>query len=164
MRQNRVELISSLPPRRLWLFIKQLRDLFKRNPKKRQLLPGQTSSPEGVEDAFAIAHDVFKPYHVSRMIYKVADLETFTTWHPDVGLVRNFRSLEEDGHHVVEEIAIVLDKPGSIRDYASKLLEELYGYLLLSSALVATQSIQILYTDSCKVSNYRSSGYATVRR
>lgn len=129
MRQNRVELISSLPPRRVWLFVKQLRDLFKRNPKIRQLLPGQTSSPEGVEDVFATgkrfgissktlsrqiftAHNVFKPYHLSSMIYEVADLETFNTWHPDVGLVRNFRSLEEGGHHVMEEIAIVFDKPG----------------------------------------------------
>ena len=129
MRQNRVELISSLPPRRVWLFVKQLRDLTKRNPKTMQLLPGQTSSPEGVEDAFAngerfgissitlnrlifTAHNVFKPNHLSRMIYKVANLETFDTWHPDVGLVRDFRSLEEDGHHVMEEIAIIFDKPG----------------------------------------------------
>ena len=53
IRQNREDLISKLPPRRVWLFIKQLRDLSKRDPSTKQLRNGQSSVTDGVEDAFA---------------------------------------------------------------------------------------------------------------
>ncbi len=53
IRQNRQDLISKLPPRRVWLFIKQLRDLSKRDPNTMQLRNGQDFIVDGVEDAFA---------------------------------------------------------------------------------------------------------------
>ena len=53
IRQNRESLISKLPPRRVWLFVKQLRDLSKRKPSTMQLRNGQSFIPDGVEDAFA---------------------------------------------------------------------------------------------------------------
>ena len=53
IRQNREDLISILPPRRVWLFVKQLRDLSKRDPNTMQLRNGQNSVTDGVEDAFA---------------------------------------------------------------------------------------------------------------
>ena len=53
IRQNRESLISKLPPRRVWLFVKQLRDLSKRDPTTMQLREGQSTVTDGVEDAFA---------------------------------------------------------------------------------------------------------------
>ncbi len=53
IRQNRESLISKLPPRRVWLFVKQLRDLSKRDPNTMQLRKGQSIITDGVEDAFA---------------------------------------------------------------------------------------------------------------
>ena len=53
IRQNREDLISKLPPRRVWLFVKYLRDLSKRDPNTKQLRNGQNLVMDGVEDAFA---------------------------------------------------------------------------------------------------------------
>ena len=53
IRQNRENLISKLPPRRVWLFVKRLRDLSKRDPTTMQLREGQSIITDGVEDAFA---------------------------------------------------------------------------------------------------------------
>ena len=53
IRQNRENLISKLPPRRVWLFVKGLRDLSKRDPTTMQLREGQSIITDGVEDAFA---------------------------------------------------------------------------------------------------------------
>ena len=53
IRQNREDLISKLPPRRVWLFVKQLRDLSKRDSNTMQLRNGQYSIIDGIEDAFA---------------------------------------------------------------------------------------------------------------
>lgn len=53
IRQNQESLISKLPPRRVWLFVKQLRDLSKRDPTTMQLRKGQSIIIDGVEDAFA---------------------------------------------------------------------------------------------------------------
>ena len=53
IRQHRESLISKLPPRRVWLFVKNLRDLSKRNPNTMQPLNGQEFIPDGIEDAFA---------------------------------------------------------------------------------------------------------------
>ena len=61
IRQNRESLISKLPPRRVWLFIKQLRDLSKRNPTTMQLRKGQSFITDGVEDAFANGGQINQP-------------------------------------------------------------------------------------------------------
>ena len=53
IRQNREDLISKVPPRRVWLFVKQLRHLSKRDPNTKQLRNGQNFVMDGVEDAFA---------------------------------------------------------------------------------------------------------------
>ena len=53
IRQNRENLISKLPPRRVWLFVKQLRDLSKCDPTTKQLRKGQNFITDGAEDAFA---------------------------------------------------------------------------------------------------------------
>lgn len=53
IRQNREDLISKLPPKRVWLFVKQLRDLSKRDPNTMRLRDGQDFIMDGVEDAFA---------------------------------------------------------------------------------------------------------------
>lgn len=53
IRQNREDLISKLPPKRVWLFVKQLRDLSKRDPKTMRLRDGRDFIMDGVEDVFA---------------------------------------------------------------------------------------------------------------
>ena len=53
IRQNREALIFKLPPTRVWLFVKQLRDLSKCDPNTMQLRNGQKLVIDGVEDAFA---------------------------------------------------------------------------------------------------------------
>ena len=53
LRQNRFDLISSLSPQRVWLFVKQLRDLSRRNAATMTYKPGKSAEFVGMEDIFA---------------------------------------------------------------------------------------------------------------
>ena len=131
IRQNRESLISKLPPRRVWLFVKTLRDLNKRDPTTMQLRAGQKFITDGVEDAFAnggspyipnlvladiVAHNVFTPESLSRIMQKAANLEIFLSSRPNFGLVQGRKLTQEDAERLFQEKAIVFDKPGEAID------------------------------------------------
>lgn len=51
--RNRADLIFTLDPKRVWLFVKQLRDLGKRSPLTKKYRSGESASVDGIEDVFA---------------------------------------------------------------------------------------------------------------
>ena len=137
VRQNRETLISKLPPRRVWLFVKNLRDLSKRDPTTMQLRAGQGSVTDGIEDAFAngespfipnlvladiVAYNIFTPESLSRIMQKAANLEIFLSSRPNFGLIQGRKLFQEDAERLFQEKAIVFDKPGEpINGYKDRL-------------------------------------------
>ena len=131
VRQNRETLISKLPPRRVWLFVKNLRDLSKRDPTTMQLRAGQGSVTDGIEDAFAnggspcipilvladiVAHNVFTPESLSRIMQRAANLQIFLSSRPNFGLIPGQKLTQKDAERLFQEKAIVFDKPGEAID------------------------------------------------
>lgn len=59
-----------------------------------------------------IAHLVFKPNALSRIMHKARDLEVLLQNRPDVGLIQKISSMKDGAVRLREEIVVVFDKPG----------------------------------------------------
>ena len=69
-----------------------------------------------------VAHNVFTPESLSRIIQKAANLDIFLSSRPNFGLVEGWNLIQEGPERLFQEIAIVFDKPGeAIDDYENRL-------------------------------------------
>ena len=124
IRQQRLDLISSLPFHRVWLMVKIMRNWAHSRPTAIMHNIKQGMSFEGIEDALldgnvsshrrsspliAIAHTIFQRRALCRLIYKSVDIDIFMSTRPEFGIVgRN-----ADPIRLHQELALVFNKPGS---------------------------------------------------
>lgn len=121
VRQNRERLIATLPPRRVWLSIKRLRHMICTDTESETM---SFDYHEGKEDAIANASCVFQSNTLSRIIYRVFDVDFFLTNHPSYGLVSTLTPDREGAMHIAEEKELVFNKTGSIRDCGISAVED----------------------------------------
>ncbi|KAL8789536.1 MAG: hypothetical protein Q9195_006763 [Heterodermia aff. obscurata] len=95
---------------RVWLFVKQMRGIGLR--QRKPMTEMEQFGVEGVEDAFFEAHVVFEPPALCRLMYKSVDIEIFLSNRPNFGIFATDITKVE----IVQEMALVFDKPGSIQD------------------------------------------------
>ncbi|MCJ1395577.1 hypothetical protein MMC18_008463 [Xylographa bjoerkii] len=115
VRLNRQELLTTLPPRRVWLFLKQIRNL------------GRSHDPEmdGPEDVIATASQLFKPNTLTRIMYHASQTQNLLVRNPDIGLIKK-PTLDAEGHRrLSQEMHLVFQRIGSIRNCGIKKIEEL---------------------------------------
>ncbi|KAG6991107.1 hypothetical protein G7Y79_00057g090890 [Physcia stellaris] len=124
IRKNREDLICSLPPQRVWLLVKIMRNWtrFRESPSSLEEA-GLTDSDE-IEDALAQAHSIFRPSALCRLMYRVVDIEIFLNRHPGFGIHDGELSVTD----IFEEKALMFDRPGSIRDCGIPVLEEALAF------------------------------------
>ncbi|MCJ1436100.1 hypothetical protein MMC27_005478 [Xylographa pallens] len=102
VRLNRQELLITLPPRRVWLFLKQIRNM------------GRSHDPEmdGSEDVIAAAAQLFKPNTLSRIMYHASRTQDILFRNPDMGLVSKL-TLDDEGHRrLSQEMHLVFQRIG----------------------------------------------------
>ena len=132
VRQNREDLIASLTPRHVWLSVKCLRHIenskatnqttsFESNTDKEDVIVDGKHSILHIDWALLtfIANHIFKRDSLSRMIYRVFNIDHFLHQLPNFGLVNAFTYDEEGAKHTHQELELVFNKPGKRKLVAS---------------------------------------------
>ena len=128
VRQNREDLIASLTPRHVWLSVKFLRHIenskakdqttsFESNTDKEDVVVDGKRSTLHIGWALLtfIASHIFKGDSLSRMIYRIFNIDHFLHRLPNFGLVDAFTYDEEGAKHTHQELELVFNKPGEFK-------------------------------------------------
>ena len=123
IRKQREDLICSLPKKRVWLFVKQMRTIGLQTQKPKT--ETEKFGGEGVEDTLIEgnlvpfrqrsmptltikAQAIFKQAALCRLMYRAVDIEVFMFKRPNFGIVApNISEVE-----IAQEMALVFDKSG----------------------------------------------------